>query len=65
MIENEGKLQFTLFEPNMYDDLKMMWSIFYCYSIKGVIEVSATIERPVDDIIRRLQCPELPIFNNM
>lgn len=45
-------------------DLNVMWSTFYRYSIKGLFEVDAMIQRSDDDVIKMLQCPEQPVFNN-
>ncbi|CAL5185986.1 unnamed protein product [Lathyrus oleraceus] len=64
-IDNEGNIQFTMLELKTDDDLKVMWSAFYRYSTKGLIEVDVTIQRSVEDIIRMLQRPEQHIFNNM
>lgn len=64
-IDNVGKILFTMLDLKTGDDLKIMWSIFYRYSIKDLIEVDATIQRSAEDIIRMLQRPESPVFNDM
>lgn len=57
-IDNEGKIQFTMLKLKTNGDLKVMWSTFYRYSIKGSIEMDATIQRSDKDIIKMLQRPE-------
>lgn len=64
-LDNEGKIQFTNFELKTNEDLQVMWSIFYRYASKGLIEVDTKIERPTNDIVNMLQHPELPVYNNM
>lgn len=45
------------------DNLKVIWSIFYRYLIKGPIEVDATIARSTEDILKMLQHSEPPVYN--
>lgn len=54
-----------MLELKTNDDLKAMWSTFYRYSIKGLIEVDATIQRSAEDVIRMLQHLEPLVFNDM
>ena len=64
-LDTEGNLKFTSFELNNDDDLEVMWSTFQRYSSKGPIEVDAKLQRSGEDVIKMLQCPQLPVYNNM
>ncbi|XP_058751977.1 uncharacterized protein LOC131625098 [Vicia villosa] len=63
-LDTEGNVQFTQFTLKTDDDLKVMWSTFRRYSIKGPLEVDAKIRR-FEDVIKMLQRPQLPVYNNM
>lgn len=42
------------------ENLNIMWSTFFRYSIKGSIEVNTRVTRSIDDIISILQRPNIP-----
>lgn len=65
LIDNEMEIQFTMFELKSDDDLKVIWSTFYHYSTKGLMNLDATIQRSVKYIIRMLQHSEPLICNDM
>ena len=64
-LDTEGKVKFTPFELKNDDNLEVMWSIFQRYSSKGLIEVNAKLQRSREDVIKMLQRPQLPVYNNM
>lgn len=63
--DNIRKIQFTNFELKTDEHLKFISSIFHYYASKGLIEVDVKITWSVKDIINMLQCPQLPVYNNI
>ncbi|XP_058776582.1 uncharacterized protein LOC131650896 [Vicia villosa] len=64
-LDADIKVQFTQFALKTDDDLKILWSTFRRYSTKGRIEVNAKIQRSGEYVIKMLQRPQLPVYNNM
>lgn len=54
-IDNERKMGFNKFELKTDEYLKVMWSTFCRYKIKGPLEVDATVGRSIDDIMQMLK----------
>ena len=64
-LDAEGKVKFTLFQLKNDDDLEVMWETFQQYSTKSQIEMDASLRRSTEDVIKMLQRPQLPVYNNM
>lgn len=56
-IDFEENIRCSKFELKTENDVRVMWSTFHHYKIKGSIEVDVKLTRSIYDILKMLKCP--------
>lgn len=54
-IDNQRKIRFSKFELKKSEDLRVIWSAFQCYAIKGPIKMNVKVARSTDDILKTMK----------
>lgn len=57
MIYNEDKIEFNNYEFKTDAYVRAMWNTIFCFEIKVLVEVEATISRSIEDILKMLKRP--------